>query len=81
MAIDQSKLGQQIATLMEQIENDPQLPDEGSIGRCVLIVEVVGRDGEEQSFNLRVSSSANPHVSVGFLEVAKAIQFKTMGLS
>lgn len=80
MAIDQTQLGKQIAALMEQIENDPNLPSEGAIGRCVLIVEVVGKDGDEQSFNLRISSSASPHVSVGFLEVAKAMQMKTMGL-
>jgi hypothetical protein len=82
MAIDQTQLGQQIAALMEQIENDSDLPDDGAIVRCVLIVEVVGKaDGDEQSFNLRVNSSASPHVSIGFLEVAKAIQFKSMGLA
>lgn len=80
MAIDQTKLGQQIASLMEEIENDPELPDEGAIGRCVLVVEVVGQDGEEQSINLRVNSSAAPHVSIGFLEVAKELQLKMMGL-
>ena len=80
MAIDQKQLGKQIAALMEEIENDPELPDEGAITRCVLIVEVVGKQEAGQSFNLRVNSSASPHVSIGFLEVAKAIQFKTMGL-
>jgi hypothetical protein len=80
MAIDQTKLGQQITALMEQIENDPDLPSEGVINRCVLIVEVVGQDGDEQSFNLRVNSSASPHVSIGFLDVAKKIQYKMMGL-
>lgn len=81
MAIDQTQLGQQIAALMEQIENDPDLPDEGSIGRCVLIVEVLGQDGDEASFNMRVNSSASPHVSIGFIEVAKAMQMKMMGLA
>lgn len=80
MAIDQKQLGQQIAALMEEIEKDPDLPDEGAIARCVLVVEIVGKDGEEQSFNLRVNSSASPHVSIGFLEVAKEIQLKMMGL-
>jgi hypothetical protein len=82
VAIDQTQLGQQISALMEEIENDPDLPDEGAITRSVLIVEVVG-PGEnegEQSFNLRVNSSASPHVSIGFLEVAKEIQLKMMGL-
>jgi hypothetical protein len=80
MAIDQTNLGKQITALMEEIENDQQLPDEGGIGRCVLVVEVIGKDGDEQSFNLRVNSSASPHVSIGFLEVAKEIQLKMMGL-
>jgi hypothetical protein len=82
MGIDQTQLGQQITALMDQIENDPELPDDGVINRCVLIVEVVGQ-GEnegEQSFNLRVNSSASPHVSIGFLDVAKRIQYKMMGL-
>ena len=80
MAIDQTQLGQQITALMEEIENDPEIPAEGRINRVVVIVEVVGEDDEEQSFNLRVNSSASPHVSIGFLEVAKAIQLKVMGL-
>jgi hypothetical protein len=80
MAIDQTQLGQQITALMEEIENDPEIPDEGAINRVVVIVEIVGQDGNEQSFNLRVNSSASPHVSVGFIEVAKAMQFKMMGL-
>lgn len=81
MAIDQSKLGQQITALMEEIENDPDIPTEGAIGRVVVVVEVLGKDGDEQSFNIRVNSSASPHVAVGFLEVAKALQFKQMGLT
>ena len=80
MAIDQTKLGQQITALMEEIENDADIPSEGAINRVVVVVEVVGQDGEEQSFNLRVNSSASPHVSVGFLEVAKQLQLKMMGL-
>lgn len=81
MAIDQTALGQQITALMEEIENDPDIPSEGAIGRILVVVEVVGKDGDEQSFNLRVNSSASPHVAIGFLEVAKAMQFKAMGLT
>ena len=80
MAIDQTQLGQQITALMEEIENDPEIPDEGAINRVVVIVEVLGQEGEEQTFTLRVNSSASPHVSIGFLEVAKAVQLKAMGL-
>jgi hypothetical protein len=81
MAIDQTKLGQQITALMEEIENDSDIPPEGAINRVVVVVEVVGQDGEEQSFNLRINSSASPHVSIGFLEVAKQMQLKMMGLA
>ena len=80
MAIDQTRLGQQVSALMEEIENDPDIPAEGAIHRVVVIVEVVGQDEDEQSFNLRVNSSASPHVAVGFLEVAKTMQLKMMGL-
>jgi hypothetical protein len=78
--IDQTRLGQQITSLMEEIENDPEIPDEGFINRVVVVVEVVGKEGEGESFNLRVNSSASPHVAVGFLEVAKTIQMKALGL-
>ena len=80
MAIDQSQLGQQITALMEEIENDPEIPSEGAINRVVVIVEIVGQDGDDASFNLRVNSSASPHVSIGFIEVAKKMQLKMMGL-
>ena len=81
MAIDQSGLGQQVAALMEEIENDPEIPENGAINRCVLIVEVMaqGEDGEG-AINLRVNSSATPHVSIGFIEVAKQMQLKMMGM-
>ena len=80
MPIDQSQLGQQVASLMEEIENDPEIPEDGRINRCILVVEVVGEQGGDQAFNLRVNSSASPHVAVGFLEVAKSIQMKALGL-
>lgn len=80
MAIDQTQLGQQVTALMEEIENDQEIPDESAINRVVVIVEVVSQDGDEQAFNLRINSSASPHVTVGFLEVAKVIQLKMMGL-
>jgi hypothetical protein len=80
MSIDQTQLGQQVTALMEEIENDHEIPDEAVINRVVVIVEVVGQDGDEQTFNLRINSSASPHVTVGFLEVSKVIQLKMMGL-
>ena len=80
MAIDQTRLGQQITALMEEIENDPGIPSEGFINRVVAVVEVVGKEGEEESINIRVNSSASPHVSVGFLEVAKQMQLRSMGM-
>lgn len=81
MAIDQTNLGEQVAALMEEIENAPDMPSEGAINRSVLIVEVTGpgpNEGE-QVFGLRVSSSASPHVSIGFIEVAKAMQMQLIG--
>jgi hypothetical protein len=82
MAIDQQALGQQTQALMEEIENDPDIPDKGHIGRVIMIVEVFGEsDDGEQSFNLRINTGANPHVAIGFLEVAKQLQLKAMGLT
>jgi hypothetical protein len=83
MAIDQTQLGQQVTALMEEIEQDPEIPSDGAIQRCVLIVEIVspGENPDEQSFGIRVNSSASPHVSVGFIEVAKQLQLKMMGLA
>ncbi len=80
MPIDQSQLGQQITALMDEIENDPEIPSEGYINRVVVVVEVMGKEGEEESFNIRVNSSASPHVAVGFLEVAKQLQLKALGI-
>lgn len=80
MAIDQTALGQQTQALMEEIENDPDIPDDGQIGRVIMIVEVVGTTGDESSINLRVNTGATPHVAIGFLEVAKQMQLKMMGL-
>jgi hypothetical protein len=81
MAIDQTALGQQAQALMEEIENDPDIPNEGQIGRVIMIVEVLGKSGDENSINLRVNTGAAPHVSIGFLEVAKQMQLKMMGLA
>jgi hypothetical protein len=80
MAIDQKALGQQAQALMEEIENDPDIPDEGQIGRVIMIVEVLGQSDGENSVNIRVNTGANPHVAIGFLEVAKQMQLKVMGL-
>jgi hypothetical protein len=66
---------------MEEIENDPNTPDEGQIGRVIMIVEVVGTTGDEGSMSLKVNSGASPYVAVGFLEVAKQMQLNMMGLS
>jgi len=78
VAIDQSGFGQHIQALMQEIEEDPQIPENAKIGRVVTIVEVVGSDGEKDFANIRVSSTARPYVALGFLEVAKAIQKKLM---
>lgn len=81
MPIDQSPLGQHIQELMQQIEDDSDIPDDAQIGRMVTIVEVVGPAGKEDEFtNVRVTANARPYVAIGLLEVAKTIQIKMMGL-
>lgn len=78
MGIDQSKLGQHMQEQMQEIENDPEIPDDAQIGRILTIVEVVGTESDYA--NIRVRSNARPYVAIGFLEVAKATQMKMMGV-
>ena len=81
MAIDQSALGQHIQEMMQEIEEDQEIPADAQIGRVVTIVEVVGPKGEEGEFtNVRVRADARPYVAIGLLEVAKKVQFQMMGL-
>lgn len=77
MSIDQAKLGQHVSELMEEIEKDPDIPDDAQIGRMMTIVEVVGNNGGYA--NIRMRSNARPYVALGFLEVAKTLQMKAMG--
>lgn len=80
MAIDQSPLGNHIQELMEEIEDDSEIPDNAQIGRIVTIVEVVGPEGQEDEFtSVRVRANARPYIAVGLLEVAKMLQVKMMG--
>lgn len=79
MAIDQSPLGQHIQELMQEIEEDPEIPDNAQVGRMLTIVEIVGGDEENQFANVRVRSNTRPYVAIGFLEVAKSLQMKMMG--
>lgn len=80
MAIDQSPLGNHIQELMEEIEDDSEIPDNAQIGRIVTIVEVVGPKGQEDEFtSVRVRANARPYVAVGLLEIAKMLQVKMMG--
>jgi hypothetical protein len=79
VAIDQSGFGQHIQALMQEIEEDPDIPENAQIGRVLTIVEVVGTDEESDFANIRVRSNARPYVALGFLEVAKAMQIKIMG--
>lgn len=79
MAIDQSGFGQHIQALMQEIDEDPEIPENAQIGRILTIVEVLGKDGENDFAHIRVNSNARPYVALGFLEVAKAMQMKMMG--
>jgi len=76
MGIDQSKLGQHIQEMMQEIEDDQDIPGDAEIGRIITIVEVVTPDGEFS--NIRMNSNARPYVALGFLEVAKEVQMRTM---
>jgi hypothetical protein len=80
MSIDQSALGNHIQEMMQEIENDSEIPDDAQIGRIVTIVEIVGPQGREGEFtNVRMRANARPYVAVGLLEVAKAMQMRMMG--
>jgi hypothetical protein len=70
MAIDQSPLGNHIQEMMQEIEDDREIPDDAQIARIITIVEVVGSDYS----NIRMRSNARPYVAIGFLEVAKEMQ-------
>jgi len=76
MTIDQSKLGQHIQEMMQEIENDQEIPGDAQIARMFTIVEVITPDGEYS--NIRMKSNTRPYVALGFLEVAKAVQMKMM---
>jgi hypothetical protein len=81
MPIDQSPLGNHIQEMMQEIENDPEIPDDGQIGRIVTIVEVIGPNGKEDEFTgIRVRANARPYVAIGLLELAKIFQLKAMGM-
>lgn len=81
MAIDQSPLSNHIMEQMQEIENDADIPGDAQIGRIVTIVEIVGGEGKEDEFTaLRVKANARPYVAIGLLDVAKRLQFGTMGL-
>jgi hypothetical protein len=78
MAIDQSKLGNHIQDQMEAIEGDADVPDDAEIGAIITLVELgkaPENPGEEGGYrNMRVRSNVPPHVAIGLLEEAKAIQ-------
>ena len=80
MAIDQSPLGNHIQEMMQEIEQDPDIPDGAHINRIITIVEIEapGDTPEEAEAMIRMRSNARPYVAIGFLEVAKALQLKMM---
>lgn len=81
MAIDQSPLGQHIQEVMQEIEDDSDIPDNAQIGRIVTIVEVIGpKDAPDEFTHVRVRANARPYVAIGLLEIAKRIQLKVMGV-
>jgi hypothetical protein len=80
MPIDQTPLGNHIQEQMQEIENDPEIPENAQIGRIVTVVEIIGGEGQENEYTaVRVRANARPYVAVGLLEVAKNVQLKMMG--
>lgn len=66
MAIDQTKIGAEVAAQMEAIES--QFGDDCEIGDFCFIVEVLGPHGSQ----VRVrNSSARPHIGLGLLRIAE----------
>ena len=82
MAIDQSKLGQHIQEQMEAIEEDPDVPEDAEIGAILTVVELgKAAEGPEQEGglrNMRVRTNVPPHIAIGLLEEAKAIQLRRL---
>ncbi len=79
MALDQTKLGEHISAQMEAIEQDPGISDDAQIGDIVTIVEVLvpnPDNPEEVARNVRVRATGMPHVGIGLLEEAKAMQIR-----
>jgi hypothetical protein len=74
MAIDQSPLGNHVQEMMQEIENDEEIPEDAQVARIITIVEVVG----EGYANIRMRTNARPYVAIGFLEVAQELQKKMM---
>lgn len=73
MALDQSRVGEQIAQQMEALDRD--YGDECEIGDICTIVEVVGPHGS----HVRVrSSDLRPHIIVGLLETSKEMLLGAM---
>jgi hypothetical protein len=66
MALDQIKVGQLTADLMENLEQ--RYGDDSEIGDVCLIVEVVGPHGSEVTTQC---SSPRRHVNLGLLAVAR----------
>jgi hypothetical protein len=74
VALDQSKVGQHVASQMEAIEAD--YGDESEIGDICTIVEIRGPHGS----HVRMRSTASaPHATLGLLKLAEQVALANFG--
>jgi hypothetical protein len=72
MALDQSRLGNLVTEQMEAIEHDYGDAEECEIGAVITIVQVLSRDGEEVTSDVRMRNNVgDPYVVLGLMRAAE----------
>jgi hypothetical protein len=74
VALDQSKVGQHIASQMEAIEAD--YGEESEIGDICTIVEIRGPHGSHVRMR---STASSPHSTLGLLKLAEQVALANFG--
>lgn len=74
VALDQSKVGQHIASQMEAIEAD--YGDDSEIGDICTIVEIRGPHGSHVRMR---STASSPHSTLGLLKLAEQVALANFG--
>lgn len=75
MALDQQKIGQVAAELMDQA--DREFPDGSEVGAVLLVVEVTNPDGDSRV--IWQVSDPRLHANLGMIEVARHAMLKGAG--